>query len=39
MSNRSTVLIVDDEMRSLEAVERTIDDEFNVRTASGAAEA
>ncbi len=39
MSNRPTVLIVDDEMRSLEAVERTIDDEFDVRTASGAAEA
>ena len=39
MSNRPTVLIVDDEMRSLEAVERTIDDEFEVRTASGAAEA
>ncbi len=39
MSNRPTVLIVDDEMRSLEAVERTIDDEFDVRTASSAAEA
>ena len=34
-----TVLVVDDELRSQEALRRTLDEEFEVFTASSAAEA
>ena len=37
--NRPTVLCVDDEIRSLETLERTLDEEFDVLTASSADEA
>lgn len=37
--NRPTVLCVDDEIRSLETLERTLDEEFDVITASSADEA
>lgn len=38
-NNRPTVLCVDDEVRSLETLERTLDEEFDVLTASSAEEA
>ena len=39
MSRRPTVLIVDDEVRSLETLQRILDDDFDVKTASTVAEA
>ncbi|MBT4888944.1 MAG: sigma-54-dependent Fis family transcriptional regulator [Rhodospirillales bacterium] len=39
MSNPATILIVDDEVRSLEALERNLSDEFDVKTASNVADA
>lgn len=39
MSTQPTVLIIDDEVRSLEALERNLCDEFDVRTAADIAEA
>ncbi|WP_240754646.1 sigma-54-dependent transcriptional regulator [Parasulfuritortus cantonensis] len=39
MTELSTILVVDDEPRSQEALRRTLDEDFNVLTASGAAEA
>ncbi|MEW8431065.1 MAG: sigma-54-dependent Fis family transcriptional regulator, partial [gamma proteobacterium symbiont of Ctena orbiculata] len=39
MSNQPTVLIVDDEVRSLETLQRILEDEFDVRTAENVAEA
>jgi two-component system response regulator HupR/HoxA len=38
-SARTTVLVVDDEIRSLETLKRILDEEFNVLTASSATEA
>ncbi|MCV6612760.1 MAG: sigma-54 dependent transcriptional regulator [Amphritea sp.] len=39
LAARPTVLCVDDEIRSLETLERTLDEEFDVLTASSAAQA
>ena len=39
MAQRATVLIVDDEVRSLETLARILDEEFDVKTATGVAEA
>ncbi|MEJ2622085.1 MAG: sigma-54 dependent transcriptional regulator, partial [Candidatus Thiodiazotropha sp.] len=39
MSHRPTVLIVDDEIRSLETLERILEDEFDIRTAETVAQA
>lgn len=39
LSKRPTVLCVDDEVRSLETLERTLDEEFNVLTATDAEQA
>jgi len=39
MSPQATVLLVDDEIRSLEALQRTLEDDFTLFTASSADEA
>ena len=39
MSNQATLLIVDDEVRSLETLKRILEDEFDVKTASNVADA
>ncbi|MEJ2592953.1 MAG: response regulator [Candidatus Thiodiazotropha sp.] len=39
MSSRPTVLIVDDEVRSLETLQRILDDDFDVKTAENIGEA
>jgi len=39
MSTQPTILIVDDEVRGLEALERILEDEFSVRTATNVADA
>jgi two-component system response regulator HupR/HoxA len=39
MTGLPTVLVVDDEVRSQEALRRTLEEDFEVHTASGAAEA
>jgi two-component system response regulator HupR/HoxA len=39
MRAKPAILLVDDEIRSLEALERTLEDDFTLFTASGAAEA
>ncbi|MDD5330905.1 MAG: response regulator, partial [Sulfuricella sp.] len=39
MPNLPTVLVVDDEVRSQESLRRTLEEEFEVYTASGADEA
>lgn len=39
MSQKTTVLIVDDEVRSLESLERILEDDFNVLTAENTVEA
>lgn len=39
MSKRPTVLVVDDEIRSLETIERILDEEFDVKTANNASDA
>jgi two-component system, NtrC family, response regulator HupR/HoxA len=39
MSRLPSVLVVDDEVRSQEALRRTLEEDFEVHTASGAAEA
>ncbi len=39
MSGKTTVLIVDDEIRSLEAFERNLSEDFDIKTASSAEEA
>ncbi len=39
MNNLPTILVVDDEVRGLESLQRILDDEFDVKTASTVAEA
>ncbi|MEW8382300.1 MAG: response regulator, partial [Candidatus Thiodiazotropha taylori] len=39
MSSRPTVLIVDDEVRSLETLERILEDEFDIQTAENVEQA
>ena len=39
VASRPAVLCVDDELRSLETLERTLDDDFDVFTAANASEA
>lgn len=39
MTNPPTILVVDDEVRSLESIKRILGDDFNVLTASSASDA
>ena len=39
MSDQPTILVVDDEIRSLESLQRILSDDFDVRTASNVTDA